>query len=437
MVLAAGVVADLMSGVVHWVADTWGHESWPVIGPRLLRPFRVHHVNPDDMLGRGFLDLNGDVALLTLPLLATAWLLPTESRAGLVAATFFTAWAAWALPTNQVHQWAHMVRPPRAVRWLQRAAHRPAAGRASRASRVAVRDPLLHHHRLEQRVDRPDRVLHRARTDRHAAHRAGAARRRGAAMRPWRFTLRTIEPRHFGSGWISGVLAAALGFIGFGAVVCFHYPSIFTVPELRALYPLAYMRALLHLVLVGAFVLGAISVTLRQNKALGVSGIGFALAAALLGGSQVPVDGELTQGPFLGLDWFLLSLMLYSATFVPLERLFALRPEQDVFRPAWRTDLIYFGMSALLLQLTTLLTMRPAMVFFDWAASARVQAWVVEPAGRRAVPRDPRADRRLPVPGSIAPSTACRCCGASTRSTIRPRRWTGSPARACTSSTWR
>ena len=216
-------------------------------------------------------------------------------------------------------------------------------------------------------------------------------------MRPWRFTLRTIEPRHFGSGWISGVLAAALGAIGFGAVVCFHYPSVFTVPELRALYPLAYMRALLHLVLVGAFVLGAISVTLRQNKALGVSGIGFALAAALLGGSQVPVDGELTQGPFLGLDWFLLSLMLYSATFVPLERLFALRPEQDVFRPAWRTDLIYFGMSALLLQLTTLLTMGPAMVFFDWAASARGAGLGVEPARRRPVPRDPRPHGHLPV----------------------------------------
>ncbi len=256
-------------------------------------------------------------------------------------------------------------------------------------------------------------------------------------MRPWRFTLRTIEPRHFGTGWISGVLAAALGFIGLGAVVCFHYPSIFTVPELRTLYPLAYMRALLHLVLVGAFVFGAISVALRQNKALGVSGIGFALAAALLGGSQVPVDGELTQGPFLGLDWFLLSLMLYSATFVPLERLFALRPEQEVFRPAWRTDLIYFGMSALLLQLTTLLTMGPAMVFFDWAASARVQAWVSSQPGVVQFIEILVLTDVCQVPGSIAPSTACRCCGASTRFTTRPRRWTGSRARACTSSTWR
>ena len=56
---------------------------------------------------------------------------------------------------------------------------------------------------------------------------------------------------------------------------------------------------------------------------------------------------------------FLLSLMIYSAMFVPIERLFALRPGQDVFRPAWRTDLIYFGVSALLLQLTTHRAMTP------------------------------------------------------------------------------
>lgn len=140
VVVIAGIAADLMSGLVHWIADTWGDESWPVIGPRVLRPFRVHHANPDDMLRRGFADLNGDVALITLPLLAAAWLVPIDSRAGLAAATFFTAWAAWALPTNQVHQWAHMPRPPRAVRWLQRARLilPPAVHRAHHASPFAT-----------------------------------------------------------------------------------------------------------------------------------------------------------------------------------------------------------------------------------------------------------------------------------------------------------
>jgi lathosterol oxidase len=104
-----------------------------------------------------------------------------------------------------------------------------------------------------------------------------------------------------------------------------------------------------------------------------MAGIGLTLVAALLGGSRVPLDGELESGPFLGLDWFLLNLMAYSAVFIPLERLFARLPEQAVFRHGWRTDLGYFFVSALFVQVTTLLTMRPAMTLFAWAVSSDVQ----------------------------------------------------------------
>jgi lathosterol oxidase len=183
-------------------------------------------------------------------------------------------------------------------------------------------------------------------------------------------------PTHFGSGWISGVLSTTLGTIGLGAVLCFHHPSLLTMPELRGLYPLPLVRALLHAVLVGAFGLGALSVVLRRSKRLGLTGILLTLLAALLGGSRVPIEGELTQGPFLGLDWFLLNLIAYSVVFVPLERLFARRPEQAILRPGWRTDLVYFGVSALLVQVTTLLTLEPAMLFFRWAAHPGLQAGV-------------------------------------------------------------
>jgi lathosterol oxidase len=172
------------------------------------------------------------------------------------------------------------------------------------------------------------------------------------------------------------VLSAALGAVGFAAVLCFQFPGLFTVPELRELYPVPYVRALLHLVLVGSFVLGVVSVCLRRRKALGAAGVTLTLAAALLGGSRVPLDGGLSRGPFLGVDWFLLNLIVYSAVFIPLERLFARLPEQPIFRRAWRTDLVYFCLSALLLQVTTLLTMQPAMVLFDWAASPAMQRFV-------------------------------------------------------------
>ncbi len=199
------------------------------------------------------------------------------------------------------------------------------------------------------------------------------------------FALKTIEPTRFGSGWISGVLSAALGLIGLGAVLCFLFPDILTTPEARALYPVPYVRALLHLVLVAAFVLGAISLSLRRNKALGTVGVAATLVAALLGGSRVELEGELDGGPFLGLDWFLLNLFVYSLLFIPLERLFARLPAQGVFRRGWRTDLAYFFVSSLFVQVLTILTLKPAMVLFDWAAEPRRSGMGEAMADRRAV----------------------------------------------------
>ena len=114
LIAAAWVVADLVSGLVHWLADTWGSTSMPVLGRRFLRPFRIHHENPADILERDFIDCNGDVAMLACPLLIAAWCLAPSSLS-----VFAAALGAAALPTNQVHQWAHQCAPPRPVRWLQ------------------------------------------------------------------------------------------------------------------------------------------------------------------------------------------------------------------------------------------------------------------------------------------------------------------------------
>ena len=87
--LLGGVAAaDFASGVVHWGADTWGRDDLPVIGQRLLVPFRVHHINPDDFLRRRFVDTNGDVAFVALPVVTGLLTLPLESRIGAAAAIF-------------------------------------------------------------------------------------------------------------------------------------------------------------------------------------------------------------------------------------------------------------------------------------------------------------------------------------------------------------
>jgi hypothetical protein len=119
-VLIALPAADFVSGIVHWTADTWGSEQWPLIGRRFLRPFRVHHVNPHDFLRRNFVDTNGDVAMFCLPLLLVAFTIPLTTASGRFGAALLVAFCCWSLPTNQFHQWAHMPRPPKFVRFLQR-----------------------------------------------------------------------------------------------------------------------------------------------------------------------------------------------------------------------------------------------------------------------------------------------------------------------------
>lgn len=187
--------------------------------------------------------------------------------------------------------------------------------------------------------------------------------------------LETTEPTRFGSGFLSGFISAILGIAALGAVVCIRYPNLFTYADLRAYYAMPVIRGLLHLVLVSAFLLGSVSAVLRRNKTLAVVGLGTTFVAALLGGSQAAAGGAEGRAPF-GLDFFVLNLMLYSAIFVPLERLFALRADQPVFRAQWAVDLSYFFVNTLLVEFLTIFTLTPALVLFGWARIPALREFV-------------------------------------------------------------
>lgn len=192
----------------------------------------------------------------------------------------------------------------------------------------------------------------------------------------------TDPDRRFGSGWISGSLAALLGPMCFGAVLCLRFPSLLTSPRLREVYPMGFVRGLIHVCIVASFVLGLVSVWLRRSKVLGSIGILSAVASTLLGGSEVVVDGPVAASAYLGLDWFLLDLFLLALLFVPMERLFARLPDQPVFRPGWTTDLAHFLVSHILVQVLMLLTLTPAAVLFRFALGSGLQRAVsAQPGG--------------------------------------------------------
>ena len=184
--------------------------------------------------------------------------------------------------------------------------------------------------------------------------------------------LETTEPMSVGHGFISGMLSALLGIAGFGLVLSLRFPEHLMQSDLRPLYSSPYLRAVVHLTLVASFVFGSVSALLRANKTLGLTGIAFTLAASLLGGSRAVAAPAEGRGAWLAVDFFVLNLLLYSAVFVPLERLFALRAEQPVFRRQWTVDLTYFFINSLLVEVLTILTLRPALVLFDWARSGSI-----------------------------------------------------------------
>jgi len=199
----------------------------------------------------------------------------------------------------------------------------------------------------------------------------------GDRSRKAHLSLETSEPTSFGYGFISGLLAAIIGIAAFGIVLSLHFPQYLTHEKLRPLYSFAGLHRIVQAMLVASFLLGAASAFLRANKTLAVVGIGFTLAAAAIGGTPASVQGAAAGRSWLGLDFFVLNLLLYSAVFVPLERLFALRRHQPVFRRQWVVDLTYFFINSLLIEILTILTLRPAFILFGWA---RV-GWVGESIG--------------------------------------------------------
>ncbi len=116
------LLGDLVSGMVHWFADTYFHDDTPIVGKALIKPFRMHHLYPRDITTHNLVSLVGNVCILAVPLLAFCLYLLWMSDHGLLAfGVFCTAlMTAATVATNQFHMWAHQENPSGFVRQLQR-----------------------------------------------------------------------------------------------------------------------------------------------------------------------------------------------------------------------------------------------------------------------------------------------------------------------------
>jgi len=182
--------------------------------------------------------------------------------------------------------------------------------------------------------------------------------------------------RRFGSGWLSGVIGLVLGAAGLFLVISFRFPGLLAMPETRPLQQNLWFRVGLHAALIIAFGLGLLSLVLRRGKILGTCAAAAVLLAGLIGGSRATALAAGRAPVFFGLDWFVLNVIFTGLLFIPLERIFPRKADQEVFRPEWREDLFYYLISSLMVQILTFLTFFPAKTILTFAPMAGVRAWV-------------------------------------------------------------
>jgi lathosterol oxidase len=170
-------------------------------------------------------------------------------------------------------------------------------------------------------------------------------------------------------------MSAGLGAAALLGVLSFHFPTLLTSRDFRAVYSEQFARNLLLLGLVLSFAFGTVAVLRRRSVRVALAGVCFAALAVFLGGATVQVD-HIRDTPFsLGLDWFVISLFFSALVFIPIERMLAVRTMSPL-RAEWRTDLVYFFISHVLVQFILIAVTASTATVAALVLFPAVKAWI-------------------------------------------------------------
>lgn len=112
-------LADLLTGLIHWVCDSIGSSTTPLWGPMLVKPFRDHHREPYRITQISLAENLGSSAFLGLIVLGlTQTFAVTWHPFGIYTLLYFNAFAVW---SNLFHRWSHipLVKRPQWLKSLQ------------------------------------------------------------------------------------------------------------------------------------------------------------------------------------------------------------------------------------------------------------------------------------------------------------------------------
>ncbi|MGY4829596.1 sterol desaturase family protein [Sphaerotilaceae bacterium SBD11-9] len=180
-----------------------------------------------------------------------------------------------------------------------------------------------------------------------------------------------------GHGMVTGVIALSLAILCFLGVLAFHFPEYLTTPELRKSYNVDIIRKIMLAALVISGSLSLVNIIRGRARWLAVASFLIVAATVLFGAHSVPVNPNFPDHtPYIGLDWFILDLLGSTLIFVFIEKMWALRKEQPVFRAEWQTDMHHFIVNHMVVGFVLLATNLLVHKLFGWAANDGIRGWV-------------------------------------------------------------
>lgn len=172
-----------------------------------------------------------------------------------------------------------------------------------------------------------------------------------------------------------GLTSGLLGMLCVLGELCFLFPDLLVTKDALPVYKanIGLLRGVLEASILITLILGAVGVALSRPNRRGLLGIVLGITALLMGGAGAEaVDVGGPRAFTVGLDYFVLELLVLGLIFVPIEAIFPLR-KQLMFRDGWQTDLKHFFVSHAGVQLLSFAALIPSYTVLTWAVQLDIQ----------------------------------------------------------------
>lgn len=179
-----------------------------------------------------------------------------------------------------------------------------------------------------------------------------------------------------GEGRISGAISVFLGSLSLLGILCFKFPEQLTTPDFREVYTPEIVENLMFGTTIATFLFALISLILNKKKGYATVGAILGILSVIFGSFTIEGRAVDKSSWSIGLDWLILDLFIMVLIFVPIELFLPKNKEQSKFHKEWKTDLLYFAISHLAIQLLGVLTKKPAVAFFGWMHIENIHEWI-------------------------------------------------------------